>query len=49
MRRNVTAAVVQLLGLALMLTGAFLVSWEVGLVAVGLVVLLVGIDVEGGR
>lgn len=47
MRRNVTAAVVQLIGLALILTGAFLISWHVALVAVGVVVLLTGIDLEG--
>lgn len=47
MRRNVTAAVVQLIGLALILIGAFLISWQVGLVAVGVVVLLTGIDLEG--
>lgn len=47
MRRNVTAAVVQLIGLALILVGAFLISWQVGLVAVGVVVVLTGIDLEG--
>lgn len=46
MRRNVTAAVVQLIGLALILIGAFWISWQVGLVAVGAVVLLTGIDLE---
>lgn len=49
MRRNVTAAVVQLIGLALILIGAFMVSWQVGVIACGAVVLLLGIDLEGDR
>ena len=46
MRRNVTAAVVQLIGIALIVTRAFAVSWKTGVIAVGLVVLLLGVDLE---
>jgi hypothetical protein len=46
-RRNVTAAVLQLLGIALALTGAFMYAWQAGVAAVGVVVLLVGVDLEG--
>lgn len=49
MRRNVTAAVVQLIGLALILAGAFWWSVPAGVVAVGAVLLLTGIDLEGDR
>lgn len=46
MRRNVTAAVVQLIGITLIVSGAFYVSWKTGVIAVGLVVLLLGVDLE---
>ena len=46
MRRNVTAAVVQLTGIAIVVAGSFAISLAVGVVAVGLVVLLLGIDLE---
>jgi aconitase A len=46
-RRNVVAALVQLLGIAVVVAGSFAVSWKVGVVAIGVVVLLVGLDLEG--
>ena len=49
MRRNVTAAVVQLTGIAIIVAGSFAISAAVGVVALGLVVLLLGIDLEGDR
>lgn len=49
MRRNVTAAVVQLLGLALILVGAFWWSVPAGVVACGAVLMLLGIDLEDDR
>lgn len=48
MHRNAIAAVVQLFGIAIALFGAFSIDLGVGLVAVGAVVLLLGIDLEGG-
>jgi hypothetical protein len=45
-RRNVTAAVVQLAGIAAIVAGAFTISVSVGAVAVGVVLLLLGIDLE---
>lgn len=47
MRRNVTAAAVQLIGIAIVFAGSFAISWQAGAVAVGVVVLLLGIDIEG--
>lgn len=49
MRRNVVAAVVQLAGIAAIIAGAAAYAWELGVVAVGVVALLVGIDLEGDR
>jgi hypothetical protein len=48
-RRNVTAAVVQLLGIAMIVAGGFAVSVTVGVMSLGAVVLLLGLDLEGGR
>ena len=48
MRRNVVAAVVQLVGLVAVIAGAFLYAWQLGVVAAGVVVLLIGIDIESG-
>lgn len=49
MRRNVTAAVVQLIGLALVIIGAFWWSVPAGVVACGAVLMLTGIDMESDR
>jgi hypothetical protein len=45
-RRNVTAAVVQLLGITAIVAGAAAYAWQLGVVAAGAVALLVGIDLE---
>jgi hypothetical protein len=47
-RRNVTAAVVQLVGIVMVVAGAFAVAWQAGVAAVGVVVLLLGLDLESG-
>ena len=49
MPRNITAALVQLLGIAVAVVGGFLLSVPAGLIVVGAVVLLVGLDLEGDR
>lgn len=48
MRRNAVAAALQVVAVLIVLAGAFLVSWKVGVIAVGFVLLLVGIDLEDG-
>ncbi len=49
MHRNVTAAVVQLIGIAVAVAGAFWVSVPAGVIVVGVVVFFVGLDLEGDR
>ncbi len=49
MPRNIFAALVQLLGIAVAIVGAFSVSVPVGLIAVGIVLTIVGLDLEGDR
>lgn len=49
MRRNVIAAVVQLLGIAIMLAAAFTISVAAGAVVAGLAVLYVGLALEDDR
>lgn len=46
MQRNITAALVQLIGVAVAVTGGFLLSVPVGMIIVGTVVLLAGLDLE---
>jgi hypothetical protein len=46
-RRNVIAAVVQLSGIAAIVLGAAAYAWQLAVVAVGVVVLLFGLDLEG--
>jgi hypothetical protein len=47
--RNITAALVQLLGIVVAIAGGFLLSVPAGMIVVGAVVLLVGLDLEGDR
>lgn len=47
MRRNVIAAVVQLAGIAAVVIGAAAYAWELGVAAAGVVMLLLGLDLEG--
>lgn len=46
MQRNITAALVQLIGVAVAVTGGFLLSVPAGMIIVGTVVLLAGLDLE---
>ena len=47
MRRNTFAAVLQAAALVLIVAGAFALVWQAGVIAVGVVLLLVGLAVEG--
>jgi len=47
--RNITAALVQLLGIVVAIAGGFLLSVPAGMIVAGAVVLLVGLDLEGDR
>ena len=49
MPRNITAALVQLLGIVVAIAGGFLLSVPAGMFVAGAVVLLVGLDLEGDR
>lgn len=49
MPRNITAALVQLLGIVVAIAGGFLLSVPAGMIVAGAVVLLVGLDLEGDR
>lgn len=46
MRRNAVAAALQVVAVALVLAGAFMLSWQAGVIAAGAVLLLVGVDLE---
>lgn len=46
MRRNTFAAVLQVAAMVLIVAGAFALVWQAGVIAVGVVLLLVGLDVE---
>lgn len=49
MHRNVTAAVVQLLGIAMIVGGGFWVSVPAGIAALGFAVVYLGLAIEGDR
>lgn len=49
MPRNITAALVQLLGIGVAIAGAFWVSVPVGMIAVGIVLTIIGVDLEDDR
>ena len=49
MPRNITAALVQLLGIVIAVAGGFLLSVPAGMIVAGAVLLLVGLDIEGER
>lgn len=47
MHRNAVAAALQVVAVVVILAGAFAVAWEVGVIAVGFLLLMVGLDLEG--
>ena len=46
MRRNTFAAVLQGAAVVLIVAGAFALVWQAGVIAVGVALLLVGLDIE---
>lgn len=48
MRRNAFAAALQVVAVVVTLFGAFSVAWQAGVIAVGFLLLLVGLDLEDG-
>jgi hypothetical protein len=46
MRRNAFAAALQVVAVIVIFAGAFAVAWEVGVIAVGFLLLLMGLDLE---
>lgn len=46
MRRNAFAAALQVVAVVVILVGAFSVAWEVGVIAAGFLLLMVGLDLE---
>jgi hypothetical protein len=47
MHRNAVAAALQVVAVVVILAGAFAVDWRCGVIAVGFLLLLVGLDLEG--
>jgi hypothetical protein len=47
MRRNAFAAALQVVAVVVILAGAFAVDWRVGVIGVGFLLLMVGLDLEG--
>ena len=49
MHRNAVAAALQVVAVLVILAGAFAVGWKVGVIAVGFLLLMLGLDLEGDR
>jgi hypothetical protein len=49
MRRNVIAALVQLVGAVVVCGAAFAVTWPLGVMAIGVFVVALGVGLEGDR
>lgn len=47
MHRNAFAAALQVVAVVVILAGAFAVDWRVGVIGVGFLLLMVGLDLEG--